>query len=800
MNSQLPVSETNLSRWIRRCYVVLLFVVGVTLAVGGTMLVTYGGSPYYVLAGLAIVISGLLIWRRDSRGVWLYGAMLAATVAWAISEVGFDGWGLVARLAALIVLGLPGLTRSIRFPSNMSAESRRVRGWPAFAGALIIALLVGAGFHAMGVAPGVDPLLQHGTLAHAPDLLAQPLAAITREDWQHYGNDSGGTRFSPLTQITPQNVDKLKVAWEADTGPAQPDMKVSLEVTPINIGDALYLCNAYNDVISLDAETGHERWRTSMTRDTPPSSKPCRGVSYYRVPEAKGLCAERILAVSQTPELFALDAATGKPCTDFGTEGHVTLKEGMGDLPYGYYSVTSAPQIIRGKAVLGGGIVDGQFWGEPSGVIRAFDAVTGRLAWAFDVGHPENHGVPVPGETYTPSTPNSWAPISADETLGLVYLPMGNSSPDHFGGMRRSFDENVASAVIALDAETGKLRWRFQTVHHDLWDYDVPSQPTLVDLPTPGGLRQALIQTTKQGEIFVLDRATGEPIKAVTELPVPQSGIAAGERLSPTQPYSTDMPALRSARLREAETWGISPVDQMVCRILFKKSRYEGEFTPPTLDRPILFTPGFGGGAEWGGVSVDVDRGIMIVNWNRYASRVELITRAEAEKRGFKSFNGQGQGNSIHPMKNTPYAAKADVTFMSPLHIPCTAPPWGLITAIDLASGRVIWNNTFGTGRDSGPWGIPSHVALPMGVPNIGGPLTTRSGLVFIAATAERSIRAYDVATGHELWQARLPGGGQATPMTYRSAKSGRQFIVIAAGGKPKMSALGTEIVAYALP
>ena len=248
------------------------------------------------------------------------------------------------------------------------------------------------------------------------------------------------------------------------------------------------------------------------------------------------------------------------------------------------------------------------------------------------------------------------------------------------------------------------------------------------------------------------------------------------------------------------ETWGISPVDQMVCRILFKKARYEGEFTPPTLDRPILFTPGFGGGAEWGGVSVDVDRGIMIVNWNRYASRVELITRAEAEKRGFKSFSGQGQGSSIHPMKNMPYAAKADVTFMSPLNIPCTAPPWGLITAIDLASGRVICNNTFGTGRDSGARGVPSHVALPMGVPNIGGPLTTRSGLVFIAATAERSIRAYDVATGHELWQARLPDGGQATPMTYRSAKSGRQFIVIAAGGKPQMSALGTEIVAYALP
>jgi quinoprotein glucose dehydrogenase len=312
-------------------------------------------------------------------------------------------------------------------------------------------------------------------------------------------------------------------------------------------------------------------------------------------------------------------------------------------------------------------------------------------------------------------------------------------------------------------------------------------------------VRHALIQATKRGQIFVLDRATGEPIKAVSELPVPQGGPA-GEHLSPTQPFSTDMPVLRSSELREADTWGISPIDHMMCRILFKKSRYQGEFTPPTLDHPIVYAPGFGGGAEWGGVSVDVDRGIMIVNWNRYASRVKLITRAEAQARRMKRFDGHGQGNGTHPMENTPYAAQANVTFMSPLGIPCTAPPWGLLTAIDLTRGQVIWNRRFGTGRDSGPWGIASHVALPMGVPNIGGSFVTRSGLVFIAATAERAIRAYDVQTGRELWKARLPGGGQATPMTYRSSHSGRQFVVIAAGGKPKVSQLATKIVAYALP
>jgi quinoprotein glucose dehydrogenase len=377
---------------------------------------------------------------------------------------------------------------------------------------------------------------------------------------------------------------------------------------------------------------------------------------------------------------------------------------------------------------------------------------------------------------------------------------MGNSVPDFFGGNRRPFDESIGSSVIALDAETGQLRWRFQTVHHDIWDFDVPSQPTLIDLPTPSGIRHALIQTTKRGEIFVLDRVTGEPIKAVSELPVPQGGIAPGERLSPTQPFSPELPSLRGPKLREADMWGITPIDQMMCRILFKKSRFDGIFTPPTLERPVVLDPGFFGGPEWGGVSVDVDRGIMIVNWMRVPAFVKLITRAEANARGFRPFDGRVQGSGQHPMLNTPYAAEVGA-FVSPLEIPCNAPPWGQITAVDLVSGRVIWNKRFGTGRDSGPLGIPSQLPLTMGVPNIGGPVTTRSGLIFIGATVERALHAYDLATGKEVWQGRLPGGGQATPMTYRSARSGRQFVVIAAGGKPSLhSQSSTKIVAYALP
>jgi quinoprotein glucose dehydrogenase len=469
-------------------------------------------------------------------------------------------------------------------------------------------------------------------------------------------------------------------------------------------------------------------------------------------------------------------------------------------VPPGYHYVSSAPQIVRGKVVFGGAVMDGQFWGEPPGVIRAFDAVTGRLAWAFDVGRPDRRGAPPSGEHYTASTPNSWAPISADEALGLVYLPTGNATPDFFGGQRRPFDDEIASSVIALDAETGELRWRFQTVHHDLWDYDVPSQPTLVDLPTASGVRRALIQPTKRGEIFVLDRVTGEPIKEVQELPVPQGGIAAGERLFPTQPFSTGLPSFRGPMLRESDMWGMTPIDQMICRIEFKRSRYDGTLTPVTLERPSIIDPGYSGGINWGSVSIDIDRGIMMVNWMRLPSRVELITRADAQARGFRLFDGRtGQGSGQHPQENTPYAAKPGL-FLSPLDMPCTAPPWGLVTAVDLVKGQTIWSKPLGNGRDSGPFGISSHLPITMGVPSSGGSITTRGGLTFIGATVDSMFRAFDTAIGKQLWQASLPGAGVATPMSYQS-RSGRQFVVIAAGGRPSLNTrLSTKVVAYALP
>lgn len=792
--------ETNWGReWPRRTYAAVLVAIGLILLAGGTVLASEGGSLYYLAAGAAMSLSGWLVWRRDPRAAWVYGVFLLATLTWSIYEVGFEPWGLIVRLGALSVIGAPFLL--LREPKNAlrtSASSRlRLRH---FAFALAAAICCGAGIHAMGPAQPIDPLWARGK---APAVAARSEAPTSadRKDWPHYGNDAGGSRFSPLAQITRANVDKLEVAWEADVGPASLGPRASLQVTPINIGDALFVCNGHNIVLSLDAETGKERWRYDMNTGVAPSGKPCRGVSYFRVRNATGMCAERIIATNQTPELFALDAETGRPCPGFGENGRVQLLEGMGDVPTGYHYVSSAPQIVRGKAVFGGAIMDGQYWGEPSGVIRAYDLVTGHLAWAFDAGRPDRRGAPAPGKTYTLSTPNSWAPISADEELGLVYLPTGNATPDFYGAQRRSFDDDLASSVIALDAETGELRWRFQTVHHDIWDYDVPSQPTLVNLPTPDGVRRALIQPTKRGEIFVLDRLTGEPIKTVSELPVPQGRIAPGERLSPTQPFSTSMPSFRGATLRESNMWGLTPVDQMMCRIMFKQARYEGTLTPPTLGRSIILDPGYGGGINWGSISVDIDQNVMIVNWMRMPTRIELMPRAEATARGFRRFDGStGQGSPQAPMENTPYAATVK-PFVSPLGIPCVNPPWGLITAVNLKTGQAIWSQPLGTGRDSGPFGMRSRLPVTMGVPGSGGSVTTRGGIVFTGFAVDSMFRAFDTATGELLWQADLPGSGMATPMSYASPRSGRQFVVIAAGGRPGMSArLSTKIVAYALP
>jgi len=398
--------------------------------------------------------------------------------------------------------------------------------------------------------------------------------------------------------------------------------------------------------------------------------------------------------------------------------------------------------------------------------------------------------------------------MSVDEALGLIFAPTGNTTPDYSGQHRSELEEKYASSVVALDIETGMPRWSFQTAHHDLWDYDVPAQPTLIDIPRDGTLVPAVVQATKRGELFVLDRRTGVPIAAVEERPVPTQGGAPGEHVSPTQPFSTGMPAFNGGKLTEADMWGLTPFDQLWCRIAFKRLRYEGTLTPPGPTASLIY-PSIGGGMNWGGISVDPEHAVAIVNSMNIGTKVRLIPREETDRevaaaaaRGQLASGGHETPaiGAPLPQTGTPYGARVD-GFFSPLHVPCNKPPHGLLSAVDLRTGTLIWQRPVGTGRDSGPFGLTTGLPLPIGLANLGGTLTTKGGLVFMGAVREKAFRAFDIRTGRELWSARIPTGGNASPMTYISSKSGRQFVVIMAAGNSLLQMqLGDALVAFALP
>lgn len=768
-------TETNARPIARRRYVLaaILAVIAALLIVGGAQLALLGGSTYYVVAGIAVAATAWLAFRGNRRDVAVYAGFLAATLVWAIWESGIDPWRLQSRLFAPAVLGLwvcwPWL--------------KKFR--PIVIGALAV------GFLAFGAW-----LWQANRFESAPEQVLS--GSDGSGEWPHYGNVLGGTRYSPLSQINQQNVARLGSAWTYRTGVVA-GAGLGFQATPLMVNDTVYLCTPTNIVIALDPETGKRRWQFDPKVDAPPAGT-CRGVSYFTVPGATGQCARRIIAATTDARLLAIDADSGTPCADFGVNGSVDLKSGFGPIIKGYYYTTSAPTIVRGKVVLGGWVTDGQYVGEPSGVIRAFDATTGKFAWAWDMDRPHEHGEPSRGQTYSAGTANSWAPMSGDEQLGLVYLPTGNSTPDYWGAHRSKGSEQYSTSVVALDIETGEARWSFQIVHHDVWDYDVSPQPTLIDIPVGGAMVPALLQTSKSGQFFMLDRRTGKPIRPVEERPVPQ-GPAKGDFLSPTQPFSPTLPAFDNTVLTPQSMWGLTPLDQLWCRIKFGQARYEGMFTPPGYPRPTITYPSYLGGVNWGGISVDPERKLAIVNWSRMANYTTMVTRAEANRKGYKrSLNGGAHVGEPVPQEGTPFALLTG-PFLSPLNVPCTEPPFGKIGVVDLKTGKMRWQRPLGTAAGSGPFGIQSHLPIPMGVPNTGGSVTTRSGLTFIAATQERAMRAFDVNSGKLVWHVPLPAGGHATPMTYISKKSGRQFVVIAAGGNaPLSSGAGDYVMAFALP
>lgn len=771
-------AASRLPAWPARAVAILLFPIAVALLLGGIRLLVLGGSPYYAVAAVVLLAVVVLLVMRRRAGAALYGLFVGATILWSLAESGWNVWALAPRIGWFLLIGW--------LIALIAVRDRRRRGIIGLGGPLLLALaLAVVSFASMRQWGGSE-------LSVAPAGQGQ---------WRVTGGGSGMEHFSPLAQITPANVGRLEVAWTAHLGFPVSGHPLAMEATPINIGGYLYTCDTANRVFAIDGETGRIVWRFDPQLDRKQIFVGvCRGVAHYRVPGATGPCADRILTATLDARMFALDALTGKRCRDFGANGEISLREGMGKLPYALYLVTSAPTIARGKAVIGGWVLDGIGTSEPSGVVRAFDASTGKLAWAWDMARPERTGLPAAGETYTRGTPNSWAPMSADDALGLVYVPTGNATPDYVAAHRPAYAERYSSAVVALDAETGRPRWSYQMVHHDVWDYDTASPAAFVDFPVAGGTRPALVQATKRGEFFVLDRRTGAPLVETVERPVPGDPVP-GERLAPTQPYPVGMPSFAGARLREADMWGISPLDQLWCRIRFREARYDGEFTPITT-RPTIVYPGFLGGTEWGGVAIDPRRRLMIVNVNHFANYDRLVPRSDADRLGYtaRQPGEHHAGPTVSPQRGTPWAAESD-GFKSPLGVPCTAPPYGEIAAVDLATRRTLWRQPLGTARDSGPLGLSAMLPIRMGVPTIGGALATASGLSFIAGTQEKAIRAFDSRSGRLLWYRRLPAGGHANPMTYRSEASGRQFVVIAASGHFAMhDGQSDAIVAYALP
>ena len=632
--------------------------------------------------------------------------------------------------------------------------------------------------------------------------------------WGSWGGDPGGMRYSPVTQVTPDNVKDLKVAWTYRIGepslvPAHPTQAAdvprmlakgltpevhrmpALEATPILADGRLYLCSSSNRVVALDPENGHELWSFDPKLDTTGAVLLlCRGVSYYRDANAPqgSACASRIFTGTQDARLIALDARDGKPCTDFGAGGTVDLKAGLGKTLPGDYGVTAPPAIIGDRVVVGGRLTEDMRTDMPAGVVRAFDAHSGALLWAWNSVAPQSAGATADG-TYRRSTANTWSVFSVDPQRNLVFIPTGNAQVGLYGTTRDTDGRDYyASSVVALDAASGLVRWHFQTVHHDVWDYDVPSQPVLFDFPGPQGPIPALAQPTKQGYLFILNRETGEPLIPVQERPAPQAGAVPGEHLAATQPVpANDTYVLQRPPLTEADMWGFTPYDRGKCRELFRRYRYEGAFSPPSLQGTITYPDNLGV-MNWGSAAIDPARNLLIINTSHVATIAQLVPREEADQ----SF---AKGEWLLAQQGTPYAARWKA-MLSPWGAPCNQPPWGELVAIDLKNGKRLWQVPLGTTRDLAPWPL----WLKLGTPNIGGPLVTAAGLTFIGATTDDFLRAFDNRTGEELWKGRLPAGPQATPMTYRLAPGAKQFIVIAAGGHKYMrTKLGDYLVAFSL-
>lgn len=601
--------------------------------------------------------------------------------------------------------------------------------------------------------------------------------------WPTYGNDPGGTRYSNLRQINRTNVSRLQLAWTYRTGALdrQTELihKAAFEATPILVDGKLFLTTPYDVIIALDPVKGTKLWEydphVNLARNY--SEVTSRGVSAWHDPKAKSgePCRLRIFTGTLDGRLLAVDGDTGKPCRDFGSDGEVNLRQDAATATEwaGGYQVTSAPAISKDLVITGSSIADNWKVDTGRGIVRAFDARTGKLRWTWN---------PAPwADQTTPRTGgyNAWSTLSVDVDKDLVFIPTGSASPDYYGGIRKG-DNKWADSVVALRASTGEFVWGFQVVHHDLWDYDVASQPTLFTWKdgTP-----AVVINTKMGHVFVLNRLTGAPLLPVEERPVPKSDIP-GEQISPTQPFSTI--SLVPEGLSVNDAWGPTPEDAKWCQDKIKASRSEGIFTPPSLKGTIGF-PGNVGGVNWGSAAYDPERHIMVADTNRLAAWVKLIPRDQYDAETNKQQDNRIYGE-FGDQSGAPYGLYRTFIF-SPSGLPCNAPPWGTTEAVDLFSGKKVWDVPLGSL-------VPGQST---GSINLGGPIATAGGLIFTSAAMDLYLRAFDSDSGKELWKYQLPAGGQATPMTY--SVNNKQYLVIAAGGHGKLrTKQGDYVLAFTLP